>query len=430
MRVSVQRIGVIGLGYVGLPLAVMLAEKGFEVIGIDLDPQKLSNLDKGISYIHDISDARIRSMTSANKFKAVADYDALKQVEAIVICVPTPLTEHGMPDLGYVQSAGEQIRLRLQKDQIVILESTTYPGTTREVLLPMLEHSGLTVGIDFYLAYSPERIDPGNRSHAVDEIPKIVSGVTPACKEKANELYSRIYKVVVPVSSTEVAEMAKILENSYRFINISFINEMAILCDNLQLDIWEAIQAASTKPYGFHAFYPGPGIGGHCIPVDPMYLQWKAKQNDLKSKFIELADQMNHDIVKYIVNRTEQLLDLDKPIKGAHIFIYGVTYKSDIADTRDSAALRIIRELKKAGASVVYHDPYIPVLTIDDEPLFSVPLTDQTLAESDCLILLTDHAGLPVQRILDHAPLVFDTRHAVYGQKGRAKVYHLGEGKI
>ncbi|MFC5701172.1 nucleotide sugar dehydrogenase [Cohnella faecalis] len=429
MHIGITRVGVIGLGYVGLPLAVMLAEKGFEVTGIDLDRRKLASLEKGISYIKDISDVRIKEIASANKFKGVADYDALKQVEAIVICVPTPLTESGTPDLGYVQDAGEQIKRRLQKDQVVVLESTTYPGTTREVLLPILEQSGLKAGIDFYLAYSPERIDPGNRSHAVDEIPKILSGVTEVCKEKAFELYSRIYQKVVPVSSTEVAEMAKILENSYRFINISFINELAILCDYLHLDLWEAIQAASTKPYGFHAFYPGPGIGGHCIPVDPLYLQWKAKQSDLNSKFIELADQMNHDMVNYIVDRTEQLLRFVKPLKLARIIVYGITYKSDIADTRDSAAIPIIRKLKKAGADVVYHDPYIPSITIEHESISSVPLTDQELASADVLILLTNHSDLPAQRILDHASLVFDTRHALYGQQGKAKVYQLGEGK-
>jgi UDP-N-acetyl-D-glucosamine dehydrogenase len=429
MQTEKNRIGIVGLGYVGLPLAIMLAEKGFDVTGVDPDLQKLAKLKQGISYIKDIEDDRIRSVTSTNQFKALADFNALKQVESIVICVPTPLTEQGKPDLSYIRSAGEQISQILQNNQLVILESTTYPGTTKEVLLPILEQSGLKAGINFHLAYSPERIDPGNKSLAFDEIPKIISGTTQACQAKACELYSKIYKQVVPVSSTEVAEMAKILENSYRFINISFINEMAILCDRLHLDIWEVIQAANTKPYGFQAFYPGPGIGGHCIPVDPMYLQWKAKQNHHNSKFIELSDAMNLEIVKYIVSRTEQLLVHQKPLKGANILLYGVTYKGDIADTRDSTALSIIRELKQAGANVSYHDPYIPAITIDHEPLNSMPLTNAALEESDCLIILTNHSALPVQQILDHASLVFDTRHTLFGHKGKAKVYFLGGGE-
>jgi UDP-N-acetyl-D-glucosamine dehydrogenase len=429
MQIEKNRIGIVGLGYVGLPLAIMLAEKDFDVTGIDPDLQKLAKLDQGISYIKDIEDDRIRSVTSVNQFKAMADFNALKQVESIVICVPTPLTEQGEPDLSYIRSAGEQISQILQINQLVVLESTTYPGTTKEVLLPILEQSGLKVGIDFNLAYSPERIDPGNKSFAIDEVPKILGGTTQACKEKASELYSKIYKQVVLVSSTEVAEMAKILENSYRFINISFINELAILCDYLHLDIWEAIQAANTKPYGFQAFYPGPGIGGHCIPVDPMYLQWKAEQNHNISKFIELSDAMNLEMVKYIVSRTEQLLVHKKPLKGANILLYGVTYKGDIADTRDSAALSIIREMKQAGANVSYHDPYIPAITIDHEPLNSVLLTDAVLAESDCLIILTNHSALPDQQILDHASLVFDTRHTLFGHKGKAKVCFLGGGE-
>ncbi|CAM2879210.1 nucleotide sugar dehydrogenase [Paenibacillus sediminis] len=429
MQTEKKRIGIVGLGYVGLPLAIMLADKGFNVTGIDPDLQKLAKLDQGISYINDIEDDRIQAVISANQFKALSDFNALKQVESIVICVPTPLTEQGTPDLSYIQSAGEQISRILQNNQLIILESTTYPGTTREVLLPILEQSGLKAGIDFNLAYSPERIDPGNKSFTVNEIPKILSGLTQACKEKAFELYSKIYKTVVLVSSTEVAEMAKILENSYRFINISFINEMAILCDHLHLDIWEIIQAANTKPYGFQAFYPGPGIGGHCIPVDPMYLQWKAKQNHYISKFIEFSDAMNLEMVKYIVNRTEQLLVHKKPLKGANILLYGVTYKGDIADTRDSAAFLIIHELKQAGANVSYHDPYIPSITIDQETLNSVQLTDAVLAESDCLIVLTNHSALPAQQILEHTSLVFDTRHTLFGHKGKAKVCFLGGGE-
>lgn len=424
-----NKIAVIGQGYVGLPLSIMLVEKGYDVIGIDLDEAKITSLNNAKSYIGDITDNRLQKANLSNRFKATTNFDELLVVDTIIICVPTPLTTEHKPDLRFIVSAGEAIQKRLQKGQLVILESSTFPGTTKEVLLPILEKSALKVGIDFYLANSPERIDPGNKKYKVDEIPKVVGGITDECKNKALSLYGDIYQKVVPVSTSEAAELTKLLENTYRFINISFINEMAILSDMLNTDIWEVIEAAATKPYGFTPYYPGPGIGGHCIPVDPLYLQWKLQQLNTNSEFILLSDSTNQKIIDYIVDRTEEMLGDQKPFDSSTILIYGITYKKDVADTRDSPSLLIIDKLKQKGAHVLYHDPYIPSIKIGDELFTSVDLTDSLLSQSDCVVILADHSKIPLEQILTHASLVFDTRNVTGTFEGNARVIKLGDGQ-
>ncbi|WP_040203289.1 nucleotide sugar dehydrogenase [Neobacillus jeddahensis] len=423
-----DKIAVIGLGYVGLPLSVMLAEKGFQVKGIDLDHNKVSMLRMAKSYIGDVTDLSLKTVIDSGHFAATTNFDEIKEVDSVIICVPTPLTKHKTPDVSFIISAGKEIQSRLQKGQLVILESSTFPGTTKEVLLPILEQSGLRAGSDFYLANSPERIDPGNEKFRVEDIPKVIGGVTEKCKEEALSLYKQIYREVVPVSSTETAELTKLLENTFRFVNISFINEMAILCDQLQVDIWEVVGAAATKPYGFTPFYPGPGIGGHCIPVDPLYLQWKLQQFETSSQFITISAQTNHNMIDYIVSRTEELLGDKKNLSAAKILLYGVTYKKDVADTRDSPTLEILEQFIEKGAKVSYHDPYIPSLKIDGQVLMSTNLTDNLLSEMDCVIILTDHSIIPLDKILNHAALVFDTRNVTKGHTGTSQVVRLGEG--
>ncbi|MCL6572913.1 MAG: nucleotide sugar dehydrogenase, partial [Bacillus sp. (in: Bacteria)] len=345
-------------------------------------------------------------------------------VDALIICVPTPLTSSHTPELRYLTSVGTALVPHLKKGQLVILESSTYPGTTRNELLPILEQSGLTVGVDFFLAYSPERIDPGNKQIKIETIPKVISGISERCQEKIYNLYSQIYDQVVEVSSPEVAELTKLLENTFRFINISFINEMAILCDELQLDVWEVIKAANTKPYGFTAFYPGPGIGGHCIPVDPLYLQWVARQHGTNSQFIELSNQQNQTIIQYIVDKIEAIF----PEKEARILIYGAAYKKDINDARESSIFPIIQRLIAANFQVVYHDPFIPEITVNGVKMQSVPLSEEQLTWSDCVLLLTDHSQIPLQKIIDHAQLVYDTRNMTAGLSGKATIIRMGGG--
>lgn len=423
-----KKIAVIGLGFVGLPLSVMLANKGFYVTGVDLDQNKIDKLQNSKSYIGDINEKTLQKIVESGHFYATTNFDEIKEVKTIIICVPTPLTNRKTPDLSFVISAGNEIKERLQKGQLVILESSTFPGTTKEVLLPILEQSGLRVGLDFFLANSPERIDPGNVKYTVEEIPKVIGGVTSKCKEEALNLYSKIYNFVVPVSSTETAELTKLLENTFRFINISFINEMAILCDQLKVNIWEVIEAASSKPYGFTPFYPGPGIGGHCIPVDPLYLQWKLQQMESDSEFISLSDRTNKRIIDYIVDRTEEILKPDHSLSTANILIYGITYKKDVADIRDSTQLMIIEQFHKKGANVRYHDPYIPSFYIGEELFFNTELTETVLSEMDCVIILTDHSSIPLNKILNNTKLVFDTRNITKGFSGTSQIIRLGDG--
>lgn len=421
---QLKKIGVIGLGYVGLPLALLFVKKGFEVVGIDIDQNKIGKLKKATSYIPDVDDHELEEATLSGRFSASSNYQSVESLDVIIICVPTPLTSTHTPDLSYLYGVGKLLVPYLKKGQLVILESSTYPGTTRKELLPVLEKSGLQVGLDFFLAYSPERIDPGNKVFSVEQIPKIISGVSEKCRDNIYNLYSQIYDQVVIVSSPEAAELTKLLENTFRFINISFINEFAMLCDKLHLNAWEIIEAANTKPYGFTAFYPGPGIGGHCIPIDPIYLLWTAKQHGTNSKFIELSDQLNQYIVFYIVNQITKLF----PHKNSRVLIYGAAYKKNIDDARESAIFPIIRILEKSNVHVSYHDPFIPEITVDGKKMKSIPLTETQLQEVDCILILTDHSQIPIQKILDHANLVYDTRNVTNNLSGKAKVIRLGGG--
>lgn len=425
---SSKVICVIGLGYVGLPLALLFAKKKMNVIGLDLVEEKVKMLNNGQSYLPDVQDDEIQKALNEGFFTATTDYEAVKKAEVIVICVPTPLTDYGTPDLSYLQSVSMTLASLLQKDQLVILESSTYPGTTKEVLQPILEKSNLKAGRDFFLAYSPERIDPGNKQFKeVDKIPKIVSGVSPQCKQTIFDFYNQVFDQVVLVSTPEVAEFTKLLENSYRFINISFINELAIMCDQLGIDLWESIEAASTKPYGFVPFYPGPGIGGHCIPVDPLYLAWKGTRANVDNKFIHLADEINHTIEKYVISQIETFLGGD--LQNKAILLYGIAYKKDIDDYRESPALFILHSLTDKGAKVSFHDPFISEVVAAGERIQSVNLNVEILSKSDLVVILTDHSALPVQMILDHSKLVYDTRNVTRNFKGNAKVFRLGGGE-
>jgi len=423
-------IGVIGLGFVGLPLALLFADKGFPVTGIDLDRNKIQMLNNGKSYIPDIKDEKIEETINKGLFRTTDDYEIVREIDVIIICVPTPLTPFHTPDLTYLKQVANELFPRLKSRQLIILESSTYPGTTKEVLLPILEKSALNIGQNLFLAYSPERIDPGNQQFTVENIPKVVSGVTENCKQRIEQLYSRVFKKVIAVSSTEVAELTKLLENSFRFINISFMNEFAMMCDTLHVDAWEAIHAASTKPYGYSPFYPGPGIGGHCIPVDPLYLYWKAAQYGTDSKFIQISQDVNQTITDYVVDQIYKLISSTNAENKGNILICGITYKKDINDVRESPVFPIIRRFNQLGYSVSYHDPHVPELVLDQQRLSSIPLSNENLQEADCVVILTDHSSLPISTILDHAKLVYDTRNITSGLSSKARVVRLGGGNL
>nr|WP_309101229.1 nucleotide sugar dehydrogenase [Fredinandcohnia onubensis] len=419
-------VGIIGLGFVGLPLSLLFAEKGFKVIGIDNDKTKIEKLNNGKSYLPDIKDQELLEVITAGKLMGTSDYDIIKTLDVIIVCVPTPLSSYKTPDLSYLVTVGKELAPRIKKGQLIILESSTFPGTTQEVFQPILEKSGLKAGKDFYLAYSPERIDPGNKQYKVTEISKIVSGVSDNCLQKIGELYKKVFQKIVPVSSTQVAEFTKLLENAYRFINISFINELAILSDAMEIDLWEAIEAANTKPYGFTPFYPGPGIGGHCIPVDPLYLAWKSNQCGFDNKMIQLSDEINDLTIDYIVQKIVKVL-FDN--NGKKVLIYGVTYKKDINDIRESPAIKIFQLLQQVGIEVSYHDPFVPEMKIGEHKYTSTPLTETTLQQSDCVLILTDHSTIPINKILDHGRLVYDARNVTSGIKSKAKIIRFGGGK-
>lgn len=421
---NTQKIAVIGLGFVGLPLACVFATKGFNVIGIDVDANKIASLNEGKSYITDVSDDMLKEVMETKRLSVTTNPDEMKQVNAIIICVPTPVNSDKSPKLDYVTSAAEEIAKRLQPGQLVVLESSTFPGTTRDIVKPILEQSGLKAGVDFYLAYSPERVDPGNDKYPIESIPKVVGGISEKCKKAIQDLYAQVYQTIVPVSSTEAAEVTKLLENTYRFINISFVNEMAILCDELGVNLWEVIEAASTKPYGYHPFYPGPGISGHCIPVDPLYLQYVFEQKGITSRFIQLSDDMNKEIVEFIVQRTLELAGKEKP----SIFIYGLTYKKDVADIRDSRAVDIFKQLISSGAQVEYHDPLVPEVKINNEFRRSITLDKHVLESADIVLILTDHSMIPIDFIVQHAKAIYDTRAVTKANHLQDKVYQLGNG--
>ncbi|KFA90249.1 nucleotide sugar dehydrogenase [Archangium violaceum] len=421
------RVGVVGMGYVGLPLGMAFAEAGFPVMGLDVDTRKVDNISKGVSYIKHIPSAPLAELTSKGKLKATTDFAKAREMDCIIICVPTPLTASREPDMSYIVKTGEALSPHVRPGQLFILESTTYPGTTDEVLKPLLEKSGLKAGVDFHLAFSPEREDPGNKSFNTKTIPKIVGGHTPACLEVAQALYSSALKETVAVSSTRVAELAKLLENIYRCVNIAMVNEMKMLCDRMNIDVWEVINAAATKPFGFQAFYPGPGLGGHCIPIDPFYLTWKAREYEFHTKFIELAGEVNTQMPYYVVTRTMEALNKNKKtLNGAKVLCLGAAYKKDIDDMRESPSLRVITLLKEKGAEVDYHDPYVPRLEEGHGFHFtmqSVPLHPETIGNYDAVVILTDHSSIDYNMVVKQSRCVVDTRNACKNVgPGREKV--------
>lgn len=423
-----RTVAIVGLGYVGLPLALLFAKKGFHVLGIDLDHQKIKKLCNGQSYIMEIQDRDIQTAIDSKRFIPSDQYSVMDAAEAIIICVPTPLTSYGTPDLSYLTQASKEISGRLKKGQLVILESSTYPGTTREVLVPILSKSGLQIGTDFYAAYSPERVDPGNKEFQMDNIPKVVSGITQSCLDRVEELYRQLFIQIHSISSTDAAEMTKLLENSYRLINISFINELAMICDVLNLNLWEIIDAANTKPFGYKAFYPGPGVGGHCIPVDPSYLIWKIKQYGINSDFIQISNEVNHMMPLYITQQLKRHL-APKPLASTNIIVYGVAYKPDIGDFRESASIELIHMLQLEGAGVSFHDPYVPSLHVGGHKMESVLLTEEALKKTDCVVIATNHSSLPLSFLMEHASFIYDTRNVTKGAEGKARVARFGGGK-
>lgn len=422
------KVGVIGLGYVGLPLALLFTKKGYHVTGIDIDADKVASLQQASSYIPDIENRELAQMLATNKLTFAADYQGIEDLDIIVVCVPTPLANDNKPDLRYLKHVSEALYPRLQKEQLVIVESSTYPGTTREVIQPILEKSNLIPGKTLHLAYSPERIDPGNKSLAIEEVPKIISGLSEQCLMRITAFYGRVFNTIVPASSLEVAELAKLLENSYRFINISFINEMAMFCDKLGIDLWEAISTATTKPYGYQAFYPGPGIGGHCIPIDPLYLYWVGAQRGFHTQFLSLSEQMNQTITSYVVEQIKKLAETSKSISDASIVLCGLSYKKDSNDVRTSPALDIMKALIQLGANVCYHDSHVPAVEVGQTLYSSQPLTQELLENADLVAILTDHSNLPIKSILEHAKVVYDTKNVTKGYKGKAKTVVLGGG--
>jgi UDP-N-acetyl-D-glucosamine dehydrogenase len=419
-------VGIIGLGYVGLPLVLRFSEVGFKVIGFDNDSSKVAKLNQGESYIKHIPSSRIddlvHSGTNGKKFVATHNMSRLGEPDILIICVPTPLNSNREPDLRYVKSTTKLIAANLRPGQFISLESTTYPGTTDELILPILS-SELSVGQDFYLVFSPEREDPGNNHFEVRTIPKVVGGITPACLELGVALYGQVIDRVVPVSTTRAAEMSKLLENIYRAVNIALVNELKMLCLRMGINIFEVIEASKTKPFGFQAFYPGPGLGGHCIPIDPFYLTWKAREYDFTTRFIELSGEINASMPYFIVQRvTHALNQTGKTIRGAKILVLGLAYKKDVDDMRESPALKIIDLLKNTGAQVSYNDPHIPIFRgtrlYPDLSMESVPLNEEVLQQADCVLLVTDHSAYPYEWIASHADLIVDTRNAFNGLGG------------
>jgi UDP-N-acetyl-D-glucosamine dehydrogenase len=440
-------VAIIGLGYVGLPLAVAYGEAGFRVVGLDIDKRKISTLNSGKSHIEDISSERVAALitpltglnhrqsrasneetTTSGSLSVTTDYSILQDVDAVIICVPTPLSKTKDPDMSYIISAADEIAQRIHTGMLIVLESTTYPGTTEELILPLLEQaqsknkthgggadtrSAMVVGRDFFLAFSPERIDPGRKDWTVRTTPKVIGGVTPTCLQVALKLYSSAIETVVPVSSPRAAEMVKLLENTFRAVNIGLINEVAIMCEHLGVSVWEVIDAAKTKPFGFMTFYPGPGLGGHCIPVDPHYLAWKLKTLNYNARFIQLAEEINFGMPHYVLTKISDALNLNaKPIRGSRVVVLGVSYKEDVGDLRESPALDLIHLLQEKGANVAYHDPYVPALAVADLSLNSIELDENALEQADCVVITTAHQSYDWNWIVKNSQLVVDTRNA------------------
>lgn len=421
LREKEAKVAILGLGYVGLPLAVVFAEAGFTVTGIDPDKRKADSLNKGVSYIQDVPTEQIAKLVKSGHLKATTDFSALKEIEAVSICVPTPLRKTGDPDMSFILSATEELAKYMHPGMVVVLESTTYPGTTREILLPKLgTEKGLTAGENFFLAFSPERIDPGRADWTTINTPKVMGGITEACSQVATAWYSQALKIVHPVSSAEAAEMAKLLENTFRMINIAMVNELAIMCERMGVDVWEVIDAAATKPFGFMKFTPGPGLGGHCIPIDPLYLSWKMKAYQYTAHFIELASDINTNMPRYVVNRIlDAMNERGKVLKGSKCLVLGAAYKPDIDDIRESPALDVIGLLQKKGAEVSYHDPYIPHLhTHNGLEMESVPDLMAAVRQADCVVIVTNHKQYDYEAILEVANFIFDSRNAL-GKAGK-----------
>jgi len=412
------RIGVAGLGHVGLPLAIAFAEAGFQVLGIDIDAEKISRLHAGQSYLPHLPLPSLPELVRTGRLQAALDFSSAGQLDCVILCVPTPLKQDRTPDLSFIVNAGEALLPHVRRDQLYVLESTTYPGTTEEVLRPLLERSGLVVGVDFHLGFSPEREDPGNKHFSTRNIPKVVSGCTPRCLELVQALYATTISQVIPVSSTQVAEMSKLLENIYRSVNIALVNEMKLVCEQMGIDIWEVIDAAATKPFGFTPFYPGPGLGGHCIPIDPFYLTWKARVHGADARLTELAGEINSQMPHHVAERTLQALQAERgTVEGARMLVLGVAYKRDVGDVRESPALEILPMLAERSIQVDYHDPHVPTLDLGPHGrMRSVELKPSSLASYDGVLLLTDHSHVNYGQILENSRLIIDTRSAIKPQ--------------
>ena len=423
IRSHSARVGVVGLGYVGLPLAVEFARAGFAVTGIDISAEKVRRVNAGDSYVGDIPSAVLGPLVASGRLRASTDFQAVRELDTINICVPTPLRKTKDPDMSFIVSSCQEVARHFHPGMLIILESTTYPGTTDEVVLPMLEKTGLQVGRDFFLCFSPERVDPGNPRYQTVNIPKVVGGCTAACTDMGRLFYAQALERVVPVSSTQVAEMVKLLENTFRMINIGLVNEMALMCDRMGIDVWEVIDAAATKPFGFMPFYPGPGLGGHCIPVDPFYLSWKTKQAGMEARFIELAGYINGYMPQFVADKVQQALNqAGKPVMGSRIHVMGVAYKRDIDDLRESPALDVMLLLQRRGGVIVYTDPYVPVLRVEGLELESQP--EESVAGADCVVIVTDHSAFDYRKMVERAGLIVDTRNALKGVAS-AKIVRL-----
>ncbi len=421
------RVGIVGLGYVGLPLAVGFAEAGFEVLGIDLSASKVEQLNRGESYIPDIPTARLQPLVASGKLRASTAYADLANVDTVSICVPTPLRKTKDPDMSFVIDSVNAVATICHAGMLIVLESTTYPGTTDEIIVPKLQEAGFSPGVDVFVAFSPERIDPGNPKYGVHNTPKVVGGINPASTAVTVALYETAVERVIPVSSPAAAEMVKLLENTFRAVNIGLVNEMALMCDKLGVDVWEVIEAAKSKPFGFMPFYPGPGLGGHCIPIDPLYLSWKLKSLNYTARFIELASEINTSMPLYVLEKVNDALNAErKSVNGASIVVLGVAYKRDIDDVRESPALDVIGLLEERGAQVVYHDPYVAQVRLEDNAIMQrSEYSDELLESADCVVIVTDHSVYDWQHVLDHSRLVVDTRHATAARTGRARVVSL-----
>jgi len=408
------RVAILGLGYVGLPLAVVFAEAGFKVTGIDPIQAKVEQIKQGKSYVLDITSDQVAKLVQSGNLTATSDYSALADIDAVSICVPTPLRKTGDPDLSFILAVSDALKQYVHKGMVIVLESTTYPGTTRELILPRLEESGLKVGQDFFLSFSPERVDPGRKDWTTINTPKVIGGITPACLEVTKAWYSGALKTVVPVSSAEVAEMAKLLENTFRMINIGMVNELAIMCDRLGVDVWEVIEAAATKPFGYMKFLPGPGLGGHCIPIDPLYLSWKLKTVNYSARFIELASEINTSMPRYTVAKVQDTLNKHKKaLNGSKVLVIGVAYKPDIDDLRESPALDILHLLSQKGAEVSYHDPFISSIRHEEVRMESVADLDGAIKAADCVVIVTNHSSYDYEKMLADANLIVDARNAL-----------------